>query len=174
MWLITSWGLLTTRSQRRAGIWAAGPGASAAALWAVHGPMICAVILTAAIFGWLGVKRRLHPGPVLIALAVLGAGLLGEPRARLLPRARESGGHVATEANVRQTALLHRRALLTVAENSWDRPGTCSFDVRTRCGLGERVLRRRELRAIGSILLALTALLLLVRHRSRTAPVRIC
>jgi len=179
VWVIACCRLVSAREQPAAWIWAVGVGASAAALWAVHGRMICVVILTTAIIGGLGVRRRLPLRLVLIALMVMAAGLAATHVLNSFLVSHNYGGHVANETDARLRALLHVRALVTVVENL---VGQTWYLVVSTFGLVVVVVagaRRapagvsHQAREVVLILLALTALLLLVSAASftdRTAP----
>jgi hypothetical protein len=184
VWLIAWGGLIAARDLRTSLLSGAVIGLSTAALWAVHGRMIVAVALTAALLAWLGVRRRAHPATVLTALAVLGAGILA---AHLLERFiidHNYGGHASEEASDRLSGLIHGHGLRTVAANllgqiwylvvaTFGLAALVVADVATRV----RRLRSRESTAqppaVVALLVALMALLLLVSAAAfpvRTRP----
>jgi len=178
VWLIACCRLLSAREQPRAWIWAVAVGTSAAALWAVHGRMISAVILTTAVAAALGVQRRLRLRLVLIVLAVMAAGLWATHGLDTFLVSHNYGGHVANEADVRLSALLHVHALPTVAENL---VGQSWYLIVSTFGLAAVVVAgalrapagvSHQAREVVLILLALTALLLLVSAVSFTDRTR--
>src|SRR5207245_11136113 len=109
--------LAPARDPRRSVLGAAARGASAAALWAVHGRMVTVVVLTAAIVAWLGIRRRLRPAVVAVVLVVLAAGAFGTHLLDAYLIDHNYGGHVPDEEGNRLSALAHLHALLTSAGN---------------------------------------------------------
>ncbi len=174
VWLIAVCELVGAGDSHRSVLRAAATAASAAALWAVHGRMITAVILTAAIVGWLGIRRRLRPVPCVTALAVLAAGLWAVHVLDSFLIERNYGGHVANETDVRLSALLHPNALLTAGENligqgwyllvaTFGLAALVSASALRSTGVGEAVSdAARGARVMVRMLVALTALLLIV------------
>jgi hypothetical protein len=180
VWLIAFGGLLAARDPRGSMLWAAALGASAAALWAVHGRMVSAVVLTAVIVAWLGIRRRLPAQAVVTALVVLGAGLLATHLLNGFLIDHNYGGAARSEAGDRLSALFHGHGLLTSVSNLF---GQAWYLVVSTFGLvvvvfasllqrvrrGAAASRGRPLELV-AILAALTVLLLVV---SATAfPVR--
>lgn len=183
VWLIALFELLQARNVQGDLMWAAAAGASAAALWAVHGRMIAAVVLTAGLVALLGVRRRLRLAAVVTALSALGAGLWAVQMLNSYLVAHNYGGHVANETDVRLNALLHPHALLIAAENlvgqTWYLVAATFGLVAVVCAAAAQRTRNsriatdaRELE-MSRILVALTVLLLLVSAASfpdRTRP----
>jgi hypothetical protein len=117
LWLIALSELLHARGSYREVMWAAAVSTSAAALWAVHGRMLTAVILTAALVTLLAIRRRLRLAGAIAALSALGAGLWAVLMFDSYLVAHNYGGHVANETDVRLQALAHPHALLIASEN---------------------------------------------------------
>jgi hypothetical protein len=117
VWLIAFGGLLAARELHRSLLWAAGLGASTAALWAVHGRMVSAVVLTAVVVGWLGVRRRLHPGTVVTVGGVLAAGLWAADLLNAYLIDHNYGGSAPNEASERLGELWDGHGLRTAAAN---------------------------------------------------------
>lgn len=183
IWLIAWGGLIAARDLRASMVSGVVVGLSTGALWAIHGRMIVAVALTAALLAWLGVRRRLHPATVLTALAVLAAGLIA---AHLLERFiidHNYGGHASEEASDRLSELTHGHGLRTAAANlvgqlwylvvaTFGLAAVVVGDLATRVRLPTRQSIERP-PAVVALLVVLTALLLLVSAAAfpvRTRP----
>jgi hypothetical protein len=180
LWLIACGGLLAARDPRSSMLWGAALGASAAALWAVHGRMVSAVVLTAVIVAWLGIRRRLPARAVVTALVVLGAGLLATHLLNGYLIDHNYGGAARSEAGDRLSAVFQGHGLLTSVANLFGQAwylvvSTFGLVVVVFASLLERVRRgaaasRGRPLDLVAILAALTVLLLVV---SATAfPVR--
>jgi hypothetical protein len=184
VWLIAFGGLLAARDLRGSLLWGVGLGASAAALWTVHGRMVTAVGLTALLVAWLGVRRRLHPAAVVAVLLVLAAGLWAAHLLNTFLIDHNYGGSAANEATDRVSSLWHGHALLTTAANF---VGQAWYLVVSTFGLAAVVFARVVARARGAgaggdqerlppviaILVALTVLLLVISAAAfpvRTRP----
>jgi hypothetical protein len=183
VWLIALCQTARARDLQSGAIWAAAASASAAACWAVHGRMITAVILTVALIGWLALRHRLSVQGAVVALSVLGSGLVATHALDSFLVARNYGGHVANETDVRLSALLHPRAILFAGENvlgqAWYIVVATFGLAAVTCASAMRGIGRRPTAAEDQILVpargvtALTGLLLLVSAASfpvRTRP----
>lgn len=182
VWLIAWGGLLRAESSRAIG-WAAAIGATTGALWAVHGRMATAVVLTAALLVWLWWRRRIDPVSALVALGALGAGIVATHFLDAFLIDHNYAGHARDEAADRLDALHDVGALRTVLANL---VGQAWYLVVATFGLvlvvaGDALARLRLVRrgdgegppGVTLILLALTALLLAISAASfpeRTRP----
>ncbi|MEK6276823.1 MAG: hypothetical protein AABM29_02265 [Actinomycetota bacterium] len=184
VWLIAFGGLLAARDPRGSLLWGMGLGASTAALWTVHGRMVTAVVLTAVLVAWLGVRRRLPPAAVAAVLVVLAAGILGTHLLNTYLIDHNYGGSAPNEANDRLSSFWGGHGPLTAAANLL---GQAWYLVVSTFGLAAVVFARVVARAGGlgaeedreqlppvtPILVVLTVLLLLVSAGSfpvRTRP----
>lgn len=183
VWLCAFGGILAAREVRSTLLWGVGLGASAAALWAVHGRMLTAVGLTALFVAWLGVRRRLHPASVVAVLLVLAVGLWAAHLLNEFLIDHNYGGSATNEATDRFSSLWHGHAPLTAAANF---VGQVWYLVVSTFGLAAVVFARVVARVRGSaagdqerpppvigIVAAFTVLLLFVSAGSfpvRTRP----
>jgi hypothetical protein len=118
LWLLAWGGLLGGDGEGRGGLaWAAGLGAATGALWAVHNRMIVAVALTAALLLWLGLRRRLPPAQVGVALALLAAGIVGTHALDAHLIDHNYGGTAPDEASERLHELFEGHGLRTALAN---------------------------------------------------------
>jgi hypothetical protein len=184
VWLIAFGGLLASRDRRDSVLWGLGLGASAGALWAVHGRMIAAVGITVLCVAWLGIRRRLDPAPVVAVLAVLAAGLFAAHLLNVFLIDENYGGSAPNEATDRLDSVWDGHGPLTAAANL---VGQAWYLIVSTFGLAAVVFARVVAGARGPgkpvdrgrpapvipILVALTVLLLFVSAGSfpvRTRP----
>ena len=184
VWLIACGGLLAAGEARRRLVSAVGLGASAAALWAVHGRMVTAVAITAVLVAWLGVRRRLEPAVVVCVLVVLAAGMLATHFLNTHLIDHNYGGSAPNETTDRLSSIWQGHGVLTAAANllgqSWYLlVSTFGLAAVVFAKVGERARSLRggadtePLPIVVPILVALTVLLLVVSAGSfpiRTRP----
>lgn len=101
VWLVAFAFLLDARPGRAQTVWAAVVGATAAALLAVHGRMIVAVVATAAAVALAVVRRRLAWTSGAVTAVVLGAGVAGVHVLDAYLIRRNYGGHAPDEVGRR-------------------------------------------------------------------------
>jgi hypothetical protein len=117
VWLILACGLLAAHDRRSGQLWAIALGACGAALWAVHGRMLAALVLTAGVLLWAAVRRRARLPDALLGLVVLAVGVWAVQRLNDHLIAHNYGGHAAGEFDSRINALLGFHPLLTTLGN---------------------------------------------------------
>lgn len=183
VWLIAFCELLHARGPVRDLVWALVLGACAAGLWAVHGRMITAVVLTAGLVAAFAIRGRVRLVVAGAALLALGAGLWSVQLLNSYIVGQNYGGHVANETDVRLQALAHPHALLIAGENlvgqTWYLIAATFGLAAVVCAAAVRTTRDPHRAADAGmlelirILIALTLLLLLVSAASfpdRTRP----
>jgi hypothetical protein len=172
LWLIAFGGLLSERGGRGDFAWAAALGAATGGLWAIHNRMIVAVAVALAGMVWLTVRRRLRPaalalGVALVALAVYGVHLLDS---FLIDD--NYAGSAPAELSERMDQLFQFGGLRTALANLL---GQTWYLLVATFGLAAVAVAdfHRNRRPLLGVLLALTALLLLISASAfpeRTRP----
>ena len=172
LWLIACAGLLEAREKRPAVLWAAGVGASAGALWAVHNRMVVALAISLLGLLWLGVRRRIPPAAAVAGIAILAAAVVGTHFLDAHLVDTNYGGVASSELNTRLSDLLTSGGLRTAAANL---VGQSWYLLVATFGLAALVVSDFVRRRVGleGVLLAFTAGLLLVSAAAfpeRTRP----
>lgn len=186
VWLICSAGLLSSDARRSQLLWAVALGAATGGLWMVHNRMIVAVAVAAAVTGWLLYRRRIGVAAAVAGLATIALFALGTHLLDSFISDRSYGGSAPDEFGARMDALGHFEGLRTAFANLL---GQTWYLLVATFGLaavvaGEfvrgRPRRDREeagspdpSRPVVAVLLALTALLLLISASAfpeRTRP----
>jgi hypothetical protein len=116
-WLL-SFGLLlrVRRKVERLGC-AAAVGVTAGALWMVHGRMVVVVLLTVAMLGMLGLRRRLPTAAIAVAAGALLVALLAQRLLNGFLIDRNYGGRHFDEAGERLAGLGDLNGVLSAVRN---------------------------------------------------------
>jgi hypothetical protein len=116
-WLLAFARLLDSRAGRAQPAWAGAFGFAAALLWATHGRMVVAVVLTAGALLVLGVRRRLALSGVVAGGGALAVGLLGARALNTHLVEENYGGRDLDEARTRLEAISNLDDLVTIGGN---------------------------------------------------------
>lgn len=174
LWLLSVAGLIAATEPGRELLWSAAVGASTGALWAVHNRMIVAVVIALAVLAWLTYRRRLRPGALALALAIVGLAFLGTHLLDSFVLDHNYGGQASDELSSRANDLLSLSGIRTAAANL---VGQSWYLLVATFGLAAAAVadfaRTRPRVPVLGVLLALTALLLLISASAfpeRTRP----
>ncbi len=172
VWLIAFGGLLSAREGRGDFAWAAALGAATGALWAVHNRMIVAVAVALAGMVWLTVRRRLRPATLVLGVAIVALAFYGVHLLDSFLIDHNHAGSAPDELSERMDQLFQLGGLRTALANLL---GQTWYLIVATFGLAAAVVadfaRRRQ--PLAGVLLALTALLLLISASAfpeRTRP----
>jgi hypothetical protein len=174
LWLLSIAGLIAATEPGRELLWSAAVGASTGALWAVHNRMIVAVAIALGVLAWLTYRRRLRPGGLALALGILALAIFGTHLLDAFIVDHNYGGQAGEELGSRTDELQSFGGIRTAAANligqSWYLL-VATFGL-AAAAIADFVRRRPRVPVLG-ILLALTALLLLISASAfpeRTRP----
>jgi hypothetical protein len=106
VWLLLSGALLQRADDGVGWLTAAAFGAVAAALWAVHGRMVAAVVVSVGVIGWLAVRRRLSVPAVAAFAVALGVGFLVARQLNHFLQVESYGGRASNEVTERFDRVL--------------------------------------------------------------------
>jgi hypothetical protein len=168
-WLIAFGALVGARGRIPTMLSGLAFGACAAGLWAAHGRMLPAVVLTAGVVLRLGSRRRLDAATVAAVLLVLGVGLWATHWLDGYLIEHNYGGRSNSEAGDRLDAVAHPDALARIGANLL---GQTWYLVVSTFALVVVVIGGAGRRPVPLMLLALTALLLVVSAGAFPQPTR--
>ena len=174
LWLLAFGGLWEARDRRGGLLWGLAFGAATGALWAVHNRMVVAVALALLALAWLAYRRRLHPGALALAVAVIALAFLGTHLLDNFVVDHNYGGSATDELSSRMDELSSfvgvRTALANLVGQTW-------YLLVATFGLAAAAVvsfvRERPRVPVLGALLALTGLLLLISAAAfpeRTRP----
>jgi len=172
LWLIAFAGLLQEPRRGSDLAWAAALGAATGVLWAVHNRMFVAVVLALAGMAWLTLRGRLRPAALALGVGVVALSLYGVHVLDGYLIDHNYAGSAPDELSERMDEIFAFGGLRTVAANL---VGQTWYLLVATFGLAAVAVadfaRRRT--PLSGVLLALTALLLLVSAAAfpeRTRP----